>query len=206
MPFLRYGPSACCCHNAFDRRTGDIGAGTTGAQRGSPRRRRRRKRPKLVDAFGAHDQRCPHAFALGRHDEVQNAALARKLREAGKPTELATVRELRASSTDRSRRKGDLKVDDPAHSALALGASCPWHATPRRIRGLPTTTTRGTHPARSATSLSLLASPYSEPIPACCVMPTSVVASRVVAENIPLAPVLRPLMRIIRRVYVGLTS
>ena len=55
-------------------------------------------------------------------------------------------------------------------------------------------------------TLSLLASPYSEPIPACCVMLTSVVASRVVAENIPLAPVLRPLMRTIRRVYVGLTS
>eukprot|EP01043_Picozoa_sp_COSAG02_P008622 COSAG02_NODE_280_length_25797_cov_66.644447_1_plen_84_part_00 len=67
---------------------------------------------KPVDAFGEHDQRCPHAFALGRHDQVQNTALLRKLREAGKPTKLATVRELRASSTDRSQRKGDLLVDN----------------------------------------------------------------------------------------------
>ena len=34
------------------------------------------------------------------------------LREAGKPTDTATVHELRASSTDRSQRKGDLTVDD----------------------------------------------------------------------------------------------
>ena len=38
----------------------------------------------------------------------------RKLREAGKPTKPATVHELRASSSDRSLRKGDLTVDELA--------------------------------------------------------------------------------------------
>ena len=113
LSFLQHGPAACCCHNAFDRRTGDINAGVSGAQRGK-RRRRRRKRPKPVDAHGEHDQRCPHAFSLGRHDDVQNSALMRKLREAGKPTKPATVHELRASSSDRSLRKGDLTVDELA--------------------------------------------------------------------------------------------
>ena len=60
---------------------------------------------------------------------MQNAALARKLREAGKPTVLATVRELRASSTDRSRRKGDLKVDelnaDGRQTILDVGITYP---------------------------------------------------------------------------------
>ena len=49
--------------------------------------------------------------------------------EAGKPTELATVRELRASSTDRSRRKGDLKVDelnaDGRQTILDVGITYP---------------------------------------------------------------------------------
>ena len=39
-----------------------------------------------------------HAFSLGRHNYVQNTALLPKLREAGKPTDTATVHELRASS------------------------------------------------------------------------------------------------------------
>jgi hypothetical protein len=53
----------------------------------------------------------------------------RKLREAGKPTQLATVRELRASSSDRSRRKGDLKVDelnaDGRQTLLDVGITYP---------------------------------------------------------------------------------
>jgi hypothetical protein len=108
-----HGPVLCCCHDRFDRRTGGIAQGAAGFQRGPPgTRRRRRKRPKPVDPFGKHDQSCPHAFTLGRHDEVQNSAIQRKLNEAGKHAKLATVHELRADSTDRSQRKGDLTVSE----------------------------------------------------------------------------------------------
>jgi hypothetical protein len=130
LAFLASGPRNCCCHDRFDRRTRDIQVGVSDAQRGGVRRRRGRRRPKPVDAFGAHDQRCPHAFALGRHDEVQNTALMRKLREAGKPTTLATVRELRASSTDRSQRKGDLKVETT--STLTDARRCWTSESPTR--------------------------------------------------------------------------
>ena len=113
LPFLVHGPVLCCCHDSFDRRTGGIAQGAAGFQRGPPgTRRRRRKRPKPVDPFGKHDQSCPHAFTLGRHDEVQNSAIQRKLNEAGKHAKLATVHELRADSTDRSQRKGDLTVSE----------------------------------------------------------------------------------------------
>jgi hypothetical protein len=113
LPFLVHGPVLCCCHDRFDRRTGGIAQGAAGFQRGPPgTRRRRRKRPKPVDPFGKHDQSCPHAFTLGRHDEVQNSAIQRKLNEAGKHAKLATVHELRADSTDRSQRKGDLTVSE----------------------------------------------------------------------------------------------
>ena len=43
---------------------------------------------------------------------MQNSAIKRKLNEAGKHAKLSTVRELRADSTDRSQRKGDLTVSE----------------------------------------------------------------------------------------------
>ena len=112
LPYLALGPSTCCCHDRFDRRSGAIGQGAPDAQRDGPRRRRGRRRPKPVDPFGAHEQKCPHAFSLGRHDEVQDSAIQRKLNEAGKHAKLSSVRELRADSTDRSQRKGDLTVSE----------------------------------------------------------------------------------------------
>jgi hypothetical protein len=46
----------------------------------------------LIDLHSfKHDQSCPHAFTLGRHDEVQNSAIQRKLNEAGKHAKLATT-------------------------------------------------------------------------------------------------------------------
>jgi hypothetical protein len=43
---------------------------------------------------------------------VQDSAIQRKLNEAGKHAKLSSVRELRADSTDRSQRKGDLTVSE----------------------------------------------------------------------------------------------
>eukprot|EP01046_Picozoa_sp_COSAG06_P009139 COSAG06_NODE_473_length_15308_cov_162.912952_2_plen_212_part_00 len=77
--FLLAGPGTCCCHDGFDRRTGAIAQGVP--QRGTPGRRRRRRRPDRVDPLGSHDQRCPHSFSLGRHDDVQAVGL-KKLRQA----------------------------------------------------------------------------------------------------------------------------
>ena len=121
LPYLALGPSACCCHDRFDRRSGAIGQGAPDAQRDGPRRRRGRRRPKPVDPFGTHEQKCPHAFSLGRHDEVQNSAIKRKLNEAGKHAKLSTVRELRADSTDRSQRKGDLTVSELSADGVPTG-------------------------------------------------------------------------------------
>ena len=101
--FLLAGPGTCCCHDGFDRRTGAIAQGVP--QRGTPGRRRRRRRPDRVDPLGSHDQRCPHSFSLGRHDDVQAVGL-KKLRQAGKAAKEATVYELREDSTDRSPRCG----------------------------------------------------------------------------------------------------
>ena len=60
---------------------------------------------------------------------MQNTALLRKLREAGKPTKPASVCELRASSSDRSQRKGDLLVDnmhtDGRQTLLDVGIAHP---------------------------------------------------------------------------------
>lgn len=113
--FLASGPSACDCHDRFDRRTGAIRQGLPGAQRdredGSTPRRRARVRPKPVDAHGEHDQRCKHAFSLGRHDYVQHCA-KRKLTYAGIHAKLASVRELRGDSTDSSKRKADLECSN----------------------------------------------------------------------------------------------
>ena len=64
-----------------------------------------------MDANGEHDQRCPHAFSLGRHDHVQHV-LQRKLQAGGITVSKATVHELRGdSSEDRSQKKADLRCD-----------------------------------------------------------------------------------------------
>ena len=82
-----------------------------------------------MDSFGGHDQRCPHAFSLGRHDHVQNTALWPKLKDAGKDPVLSTVHELRASSTDRSQRKGDITAtglhEDGLPTILDVGITYP---------------------------------------------------------------------------------
>ena len=130
LPYLALGPSACCCHDRFDRRSGAIGQGAPDAQRDGPRRRRGRRRPKPVDPFGTHEQKCPHAFSLGRHDEVQNSAIKRKLNEAGKHAKLSTVRELRADSTDRSQRKGDLTVSELSADGVPTIADVRWNHLP----------------------------------------------------------------------------
>jgi hypothetical protein len=70
-----------------------------------------------VDPYGEHEQRCGFAFSLGRHDCVQ-AMLERKTRWAGKSVRLATVQELRASGTDPSQKKADLRVDNMAADGL----------------------------------------------------------------------------------------
>ena len=102
--FLASGPVSCDCHDRFDRRTGAIRQGLPGAQRdrmdGSTPRRRTRKRPKPVDAYGEHDQRCNHAFSLGRHDEVQRS-VKKKLAYAGICCKLASVSELRGCAATR---------------------------------------------------------------------------------------------------------
>ena len=118
LSFLVSGPARCDCHDAFDRRTGDIAQGVPGAQQPAPTGQRRRRVPKAsVDPFGEHDQRCGHAFTLGRHDCVQSM-LERKTRYAGKAVRLATVRELRSSGTDPSQKKADLVVSNMAADGL----------------------------------------------------------------------------------------
>ena len=43
-----------------------------------------------VDAYGEHDQRCPHSFKLGRHDAVQ-AVTQRLLQRGGIQTSWSSV-------------------------------------------------------------------------------------------------------------------
>jgi hypothetical protein len=111
IPSLMTGIGFCDCHERFQRRTGEIArdAGSRRGRRGSctPQRRRRRKPPKPVDEEGEHDQVCKHAFALGRHDDVQHEA-QREFRRAHLRAELASVRELRRGYNDRSQKKADL--------------------------------------------------------------------------------------------------
>ena len=69
--FLRgkYSPTTCICHATFAQRSGAIARGEVGAQRPSETGRRRARRPPdKVDAFGEHDQRCKAAFPLARHN------------------------------------------------------------------------------------------------------------------------------------------
>ena len=96
---------------------------------GTEPRRRTRKRPKPVDAYGEVDQRCPHSFKLGRHDAVQ-AVTQRLLRRGGIQTNLASVHdELRASSADTSQKKADLQCtnlsSDGKVTLLDLGITHP---------------------------------------------------------------------------------
>ena len=130
--FLEAGPGDCDCHDRFDRRSGQIRMGRPDAQRprpdGTEPRRRTRKRPKPVDAYGEHDQRCPHSFKLGRHDAVQ-AVTQRLLQRGGIQTNLASVHELRASSADTSQKKADLQCtnlsSDGKVTLLDLGITHP---------------------------------------------------------------------------------
>ena len=72
--FLRgkYSPTTCICHATFAQRSGALARGETGAQRQSETGRRRARRPPdKVDAFGEHDQRCKAAFPLARHNRIQ---------------------------------------------------------------------------------------------------------------------------------------
>ena len=82
--------------------------------------RRRRTRPPQVDCRGEHDQRCPRASTLSRHDCVQDAVRA-ELRYGGKRVKTATVHELRdRSNVDMSKAKGDLRVDNMLADGLPM--------------------------------------------------------------------------------------
>ena len=105
-------PSTCTCHASFDRRSGAIARGEAGAQRPSETgRRRTRRRPTDVDPFGEHDQRCPAAFPLGRHNRIQ-VRTAGELKKAGKFVRKASVRDLRRDRYDRSQSQADIVVEN----------------------------------------------------------------------------------------------
>ena len=106
LSFLVAGPTHCDCHDAFDRRSGDIAQGVVGTThrptlQGAPQQRRPRIRRPPVDPHGEHDQRCGFAVSLRRHDIVQSV-LEKKIRRAGKAVRLATVHELRFGVADPS--------------------------------------------------------------------------------------------------------
>eukprot|EP01047_Picozoa_sp_COSAG01_P071220 COSAG01_NODE_10996_length_2030_cov_4.856551_1_plen_592_part_10 len=109
LEFLVDGPCDCDCHATHARNTRRDDAREAD---GDPPRRRRR-RPKPVDACGEHDQSCPHAFKLPQHNMVQ-AVLQKKLRRAGKHVRTATVHELRSGRSDRSQKQADLVSDNLA--------------------------------------------------------------------------------------------
>ena len=112
---LQYGwtrekAQECDCHAAFHQRSGELARGDTSSQREANKRRTRNPPPDL-DIFGDHDQRCKHAFSLGRHDHVQTQVV-KKLKCAGKHVCTATVTDLRTpgSWSDRSQKKADIRV------------------------------------------------------------------------------------------------
>ena len=115
LPSLRSGPVDCDCHHASHERTAFLARNSgvkryrNGAPRTSTRRGNRRRLPAPVDANGEHDQRCPSAYKLGRHNTVQYW-LRKLLHTAGLVVEQASVRELRRDSTDPSRKQADLLV------------------------------------------------------------------------------------------------
>ena len=122
LSFLVAGPTHCDCHDAFDRRSGDIAQGVVGTthrptQQGTPQQRRPRIRRPPVDPHGEHDQRCGFAVSLRRHDVVQGV-LEKKIRRAGKAVRLATVHELRFGVADPSQKKSDLYVSNMAEDGL----------------------------------------------------------------------------------------
>ena len=122
LSFLVAGPTHCDCHDAFDRRSGDIAQGVVGTthrptQQGAPQQRRPRIRRPPVDPHGEHDQRCGFAVSLRRHDIVQSV-LEKKMKRAGKAVRLATVHELRFGVADPSQKKSDLYVTNMAEDGL----------------------------------------------------------------------------------------
>ena len=114
LPFLANGPLGYDCHDAFDWVSREIATSVRVAAR------RRRTRPPQVDCRGEHDQRCPRASTLSRHDCVQDVVRA-ELRYGGKRVKTATVHELRdRSNVDMSKAKGDLRVDNMLADGLPM--------------------------------------------------------------------------------------
>ena len=116
LPHLRDCRPGCACHDNHDSR--------------DDQRQRRRRRPRDVDKFGEHDQRCPYAFSLGRHDELQEGALRPTLKSNKFHVSNSTTREFRRvdDPLDHDRRKGDLTTyglfDDGA-TVLDVGITHP---------------------------------------------------------------------------------
>ena len=95
LPHLRVPQKGCECHVRFDAAVST--------------RRRRRRRPKPVDQFGEHDQRCSLTRTLYRHDEVQELGLRRLLVENGVGVSTSKTSELRRPG-ESGKRKGDLSA------------------------------------------------------------------------------------------------
>ena len=117
LPHLRVHPRGCNCQDNHDSRAHNRG-------------RRARRRPPDVDPFGDHDQCCPLAFSLGRHDEVQEGALRPTLAANNIHVSSSKTSELRREDDpfDHSRRKGDLTVTglfDDGATILDVGITHP---------------------------------------------------------------------------------
>ena len=116
LTHLRAPQSGCACHDRYDAKAHG--------------RRSRRRRPKPVDVFREHDQRCSLTFTLGRHDEVQETALRPTLKTNGFLVSSSKTSELRkpGDANDFSRKKGDLSTIGLFHEAkdiLDIGITHP---------------------------------------------------------------------------------
>jgi hypothetical protein len=107
LAMLQRGPESCTCHQAHDDR---VAKAKARRRRGVSLRRRRRKRPKRVDGYGEHDQVCPYANKLGRHNRVQGCVVG-LLQDNHVWVRRTTVQELRTSNDDKSMKQADLAVE-----------------------------------------------------------------------------------------------
>jgi hypothetical protein len=107
LAMLQRGPESCTCHQAHDDR---VAKAKARRRRGVSLRCRRRKRPKRVDGYGEHDQVCPYANKLGRHNRVQGCVVG-LLQDNHVWVRRTTVQELRTSNDDKSMKQADLAVE-----------------------------------------------------------------------------------------------